>query len=358
MSKHRIVALSVAAMLIAAIALLAGCPKTTPPTDSAGPAKGAPAKETAAKPAESGKALRVVMIPKLKGIDFFAACEKGAKEAADELGVELTFDGPGEAKAELQTQLIDTYVDKGCDVIAISANDRNSVAGALKRAVDKGITVIAWDADVDATKSGRAFFVNQARPKDIGYTLVDEMARQAGEDAAFVIISGTPTADNQNVWMKYMDECIAEKHPGMKKLDVKYPGEDQVAAVKCAQDVLKAYPEAKGIFGITSQSFPGAAQAVIDAGKQKDVAVVGLATPKPMKQWVESGDIGSVVLWNAVDLGYLTIQVAKAAREGTLKAGVTEFEAGRLGKLAVEGDNVVLGPPLVFTKDNIGQYDF
>jgi rhamnose transport system substrate-binding protein len=346
------------------LVLVCGCPKTGDTGSSTGvtaqPAKAGPAgtKADAGKPATGGKALRVVMIPKLKGIDFFNACEKGAQEAAKELGVDLTFDGPTESKVELQTQLVDTFVDKGCDVIAIAPNDPDAIAPCLKRAVEKGVTVIAWDTDATASTSGRAFFVNQCRAKDIGYTLVDEMAKQAGENAKFVIISGTPTASNQNTWMKYMDECVAEKHPGMQKLDVKFPGEDQAEATKATQDVLKARPDINGVFGITSISFPAATEAVVGAGKQKEIKVVGLATPNPMKKWVENGDIQSVVLWNPVDLGYLAIQVAKAAREGTLKSGATEFEAGRLGKVAVEGDQVILGMPLVFTKENIGQYDF
>jgi rhamnose transport system substrate-binding protein len=356
-------ALACTALVGFALAILVcGCPKTGDSGSGAatGPAKAGPAgtKADAGKPATGGKALRVVMIPKIKGIDFFNACEKGAQEAAKELGVDLTFDGPTESKVELQTQLIDSFVDKGCDVIAVAANDPDAIAPSLKRAVEKGVTVISWDTDANAQTSGRTFFVNQCRSKDIAYTMVDEMARQAGENAKFVIISGTPTAANQNTWMKYMDECVAEKHPGMQKLDVKFPGEDQAESVKATQDVLKARPDVNGIFGITSVAFPAAIEAVVGAGKQKEVKVVGLATPKPMRKWVENGDIESVILWDCADLGYLTIQVAKALREGTLKPDATEFEAGRLGKVVIEGDQVILGMPLVFTKENIAKYDF
>jgi rhamnose transport system substrate-binding protein len=349
--------------LIALVAMFSGCPKTGSTSGSGatvGTTKPAPTgTDTTAGGAKAGGApLRVVMIPKLKGIDFFNACEKGAKEAAKELGVDLTFDGPTEAKAELQTQLVDTYIDKGCDVIAIAPNDPDSIASSLKRAVDKGITVVTWDTDANPEKSGRSLFVNQCRSKDIGYALVDEMAKQAGENAKFVIISGTPTASNQRAWTQYMDECVAEKHPGMVKLEVKYPGEDQAAAMEATQDVIKAHPDLNGVFGITSIAFPGATEAVVGAGKQKEIHVVGLATPKPMRNWVEAGDIQSVILWNPVDLGYLTIQVAKALRDGTLKPDAAEFTGGRIGKVAIEDGVVILGQPLIFTKDNIAQYDF
>ena len=86
--------------------------------------------------------------------------------------------------------------------------------------------------------------------------------------------------------------------------------------------------------------------------------VTGLSTPNNMKTFVHNGTVKTVVLWNTVDLGYLTIYVAEALATGKLKEGATTFSAGRLGKKRMEGDNVLLGDIIQFTKDNIDQYDF
>jgi ABC-type sugar transport system substrate-binding protein len=77
-----------------------------------------------------------------------------------------------------------------------------------------------------------------------------------------------------------------------------------------------------------------------------------------MKSYVKDGTVKSVILWNTVDLGYLTIYAAEAIATGRLKAGATTFSAGRLGSVKIEGDQILLGKILVFTKDNIDQYDF
>ena len=77
-----------------------------------------------------------------------------------------------------------------------------------------------------------------------------------------------------------------------------------------------------------------------------------------MNPYVKGGEVKSVVLWDTRDLGYLTIYVAEAITSGTLKPGATEFSAGRLGTKVVSGDEILLGDILVFTKDNIDQYDF
>jgi hypothetical protein len=44
--------------------------------------------------------------------------------------------------------------------------------------------------------------------------------------------------------------------------------------------------------------------------------------------------------------------------KGRLAPGATGIEAGRLGIIGVEGDNILLGTPFTFTKDNIDQFDF
>src|SRR3712207_9432912 len=88
------------------------------------------------------------MMPKLVGIPYFEASEKGAKEAAEEIGVELVYDGPTEAKAALQSQMIEQWIQQQCGAISVAANDPNALAPAMKKAADAGIKTSAWDADV------------------------------------------------------------------------------------------------------------------------------------------------------------------------------------------------------------------
>jgi rhamnose transport system permease protein len=89
-----------------------------------------------------------------------------------------------------------------------------------------------------------------------------------------------------------------------------------------------------------------------------DVKVTGLGLPNASKPYLKDGVLDSVVLWNTMDLGYLTIQVAHALAKGTLQAGQPSFAGGRLGTLSLAGDNVLLGTPFTFTKDNVDKFDF
>jgi len=113
----------------------------------------------------------------------------------------------------------------------------------------------------------------------------------------------------------------------------------------------------KLIMAICSPAVPGAAEAVKQSGR-KDVKVVGLGLPNDNKRYVRDGITSAVILWNTADLGYLTVQTAVAVCKGELKPGASKFKGGRLGELEIKGDNVLLGKPFVFTKENIGQFDF
>jgi len=145
---------------------------------------------------------------------------------------------------------------------------------------------------------------------------------------------------------------------GLNLATIKYPGENAANALADAKDVIQKYPNLRGIFGISSVSFPGAAEAVEQSGKSGNVLVTGLSTPNDMKRFVHAGTVRSVVLWNTVDLGYLTVRAAAALARGELKTGMEKWEAGRVGVRPVRGDEILLGDILVFTKANIDQYDF
>ncbi len=301
--------------------------------------------------------ITVGLLPKKKGISFFTSCAEGARAAARELGnVELVYDGPTEADATKAAELVNQWALQGFDVIAVSADDTKILGAAMKNAQKQGVKVLSWDADTPV--DSRSFFVNQATPEQIAHTLVDVLAKEIEGQGEVALISSNQTSSNQNTWIEFMKGRLDSEYPNIELVAIEYPGEDQDRCLETARTLLKAHPNLKGMWGLSSVAFPGAAEAIRQAGKSGQVKVTGLSTPNPMKTYVQDGTVSSIVLWDTRDLGYLTIQVAEALASGRLKPGDTEIDAGRLGKRKVVGDNVLLGDILVFNKDNIDKYDF
>ncbi|MEW5979579.1 MAG: substrate-binding domain-containing protein [Acidobacteriota bacterium] len=302
--------------------------------------------------------ITIGVMPKLKGISFFNAAERGAHEAGKELEVAIDFDGPVGNDVTLQAQLVESWIAKKYDAIAIAPNDPDAIAPVLMRARERGIAVVTWDADAQAPS--RDYFVSQCTPESVAQALVDAMVQGAGRNANYVIITGSLTAANQNIWMSEMEKYRARTYPQLTNLSLtpKVSEEDQALATQVALDCLKTYPNLGGIFALTTVALPGAAEALRKAGASERVFLTGLSTPNVMKEYLKDGTVKRFVLWNPIDLGYLAVQVAVARVKGDLGAAMTTFSAGRLGEVKVQGDQVILGDPIVFDDSNIDRYDY
>jgi rhamnose transport system permease protein len=302
----------------------------------------------------SGK-IQVAMMPKAKGDPYFISCKQGAEEAAKELGVELLWDGPTDLDPAKQNDVVEAWITRKVDVIAVSVENQAAISTVLRKARKRGIRVITWDAD--AEKDARDLLINQATPQGIGYTLTDEAARILNGKGEFAIITASLSAANQNEWIKHIKARLAEKYPNLKLVAIQPSDGDRDRAFAETQTVLKVYPNVKLVMAIAAPAVPGAAEAVKQSGRA-DVKVTGLSLPNMCKPYVHAGVIESIVLWNTIDLGYLTVYTSKALSAGAVKRGDTGIEAGRLGKIEVRDDEVRLGAPFIFNKSNIDRFNF
>jgi len=311
--------------------------------------------QTSDKASPSGKQIILAMMPKSKGNAYFISCKKGADAAAKELGVKLLWDGPTDPDPARQNEIVETWITRGVDVIAVAVENREGISTALRKARAKGIKVITWDSD--ALPDARDFLINQATPEGIGFTLMDEAARALGGKGEFAIITASLTAANMNEWQKYIEQRRAEKYPGIKMAALRPCDDMKDKAFAEATAILNSNPDIKLLMAICSPAVPGASEAVKQSGR-KDVKVVGLGLPNDNKRYVREDITPSVILWNTENLGYLSVHAAVAVAKGELKPGATSFKAGRLGELEIKGDNVLLGKPFVFNKENIEQFNF
>jgi ABC-type sugar transport system substrate-binding protein len=297
-------------------------------------------------------------MPKLVGIPYFNACERGAKEAAEQLGIKLVYNGPSKADANQQIDLLNQWINSGeYDCIAIACNDPDLLAPSLKEARQKGILVITYDAD--AQPDARQFFVNQATYEDVARAMVDAMAEELEPKGTgkVGILTSSIQAPNQSQWASRMKAYVRQQYPQIELLRETQHGEDRDLGISMAKDLIQATPDLKGIIGLTSVAVPAAAEAVRQEGKRGQIKVTGVSTPKDMRDYVHDGTVKTVVLWNPVDLGYLTIFVADLLRKGQVPED-GKIQAGRLGAITVRDREVLLGKPLLFNQKNIGDYDF
>ena len=314
--------------------------------------------DTAATGDAGAKTYKVAFVPKLQGVPYFEAMNSGGKEAAKALGnVEWLYQGPTQADAAAQADIVRSYIQQKVDALIVAPNDPDSMAPLLQQAKDAGIHVAT--ADTDAPTSVREVFVNQATAEGIGQGLTDSLLTAMGGKGKYAIVSCGQTAENLNSWIEVQKAYTKEKYPEAEIVDIVYAGEDQARATQMATDLMNAHPDLTGLVGECTSSAPGVAQAVKDAGKIGKVFTVGLGTPQAMKPYLQDKSSTAAILWDVENLGYLTAWAGAQIAQGKPIAA-TNNVSSELSAVTYDsaGKMLLLGPALAITDKNVDQFNY
>lgn len=310
--------------------------------------------------AAPAKKYRIFMDPKFTGLSYFEVCANGAKEAAKELGVEFTYTGSEQPDVQLQVQSLENVVAQKPDAIIVSAIDLNAVAPPLEKARAKGIKVISYDADTAV--QARDFFVNQMSYEGAAKAMLDCALIDAPEGGEIAFIAASPTSPNHMAHIRIMTELTKTdpKYKMFKPVDTQFAADDEAKSIEVATNLMQAHPNLKVIISSSAVSAPAAARAIQSTGKVGKVYATGVALPSSIKSYLKDGSQKAFFIWDPAKLGYMSVYVAKAALDGTLKnVPGSKVKAGSLGEFTVGKDGeIVYGRPLIFTKDNIDQFNF
>ena len=343
-------------MLATASVVLAACSSS----GSSTPAASASGSSSAAASGALKTGLKVFVIPKNLGNPYFTTSDSvksgGALAALQQLGESGSETSGTAATPASQIPAIQAAVAKGANALVVSATDPSALCPTLNAAIKKGITVVTYDSDAPAC---RTLFVNQASTAQIGTSEVSLLASEIHDSGQIAILSATASAPNQNAWIGFMKQEL-KKYPKMKLVTTVYGNDDPTTATQVAQGLLQHYPNLKGIISPTTVGILAAAQVVSASSRRGKVLVTGLGTPDSMKKYVADGTVKAFELWNPANLGYLAAYAAVNLASGKItNAAGQSFTAGKLGKFTVGADHtILLGPPFVFNKSNINQFNF
>ena len=318
-----------------------------------------------AAPAQAKTKLKIAHIPKLGTIGYFQAAHKGVERACKELKASCSYKGPTEITAAAQVKEINAAVQGGFNVLIVAANDKDALVPALRAAQKRKVTVVTYDSDV--AKKGRKVFVNQASSQGIGQALAKSASDLAGGSGDIAILSTTPDATNQNVWIDFMKQELAAKYPNVKVVATAYGLDKPEESTTETQGLIQKYPTIKAIVAPTSVGIVAAAKYVSSSASKGKVFVTGLGLPNDMKTYIKDGSGAQASLWDVENFGYVAVQVANSIvnKKQSVKVGAT-VKSGKGDKglktrtvtKGAVGNEIILGPATVFTKDNVDQFNF
>ncbi len=354
-THRKLLTATTAALLVLGSAACGGTTKENSADTGAAAQTGASADPNA----KLKEGLKIAFLPKQLNNPYTDVEVGGGKVAVGEIKGEYKLVGPNDASASSQVSYINTLIQQQQDVIGIAANDPNAVCPSLNQARQAGIKIVAFDSD--ASKDCRDVFINQATTQGIGESLVKMANELAGGEGEIAILSATPNATNQNAWIEVMKTELAKpENSKLKLVKTVYGNDDDQKSFQEAQGLLQTYPNLKAIVSPTTVGIAAAARYVSGSEYTGRVAITGLGTPNQMREYVKDGTVAEFALWNPADIGYLAAYAGGALASGQITgAGGETFTAGKLGEYTIGAQGeIVLGPPTIFTAENIDQFDF
>jgi len=330
------------------IGMIAGCAETAVKVEG-----DAPKEEAKEAEEENNEKYNIALIPQILGNPWYEVTNAWAQEAGKDLGVNVIYTGANTFDAVSQANVVQDLITKGVDAICIAPVDPEALVPILKQAMEAGILVITWDSDVGVAEA-RDRYVTFCDDVELGQHLMKELARIMEYEGEYAIITSMLTVQNNSIWSESATQYAIDNYPNMKRVAYEPCDDDQAKAYSISQNLITAYPNLKGILGVTTPAPPASAQAVREAGKSGDIKVVGIVEASSAAEYIKDGSMQQVIVWHPGKVGYLTIFTAKAMLDGVEIKDNQQIP--KVGNVRIINGNVVMDEILDITIDNIDEY--
>lgn len=245
---------------------------------------------------------------------FWQAVKEGAEQAAEEFGVEVTFEGPeDESQVDKQMEMFRNALDRNPDAIGFAALDSQASVPLLEETVEKDIPVIAFDSGVDSDIP-----LTTASTDNYGAAALaaEKMAELIGGSGKVAVIVHDQTSVTGVERRDGFVETIENDYPDIEIVDIQYGGGDHLESTDLTKAIIQAHPDLAGVYGANEGSAIGVVNAVREMGKEGEIVVVGFDSGKQQIDAIKDGLMSGAITQNPVGIGYETVKAAVEALEG------------------------------------------
>ncbi len=319
MKSRNLLAIILGALLIAV--LVSGCAAPAAPAAEAPAADDAAAEEATAEPAEEAAsedaAAEAIYIPVIsKGFQhqFWQAVQKGAEQAAADLGVEITFEGPEtEAMVDKQVDMMQTALDKNPAAIALAALDSQALIPLLQKAQDAGIPVVGFDSGVDSDIPVATAATDNVAAAALAADKMAELIGGSGKVAVIVHDQTSRTGiDRRDGFLNQMEA----EYPDIEIVNVDYGAGDHLKSTDLAKAVMQANPDLTGYFGANEGSIIGVLNAAKELGREGELVIIGYDSGLQQMEAIRSGVQAGAITQDPIGIGYKAVEAAVMALNG------------------------------------------
>ncbi len=267
----------------------------------------APAAQTAAKP-------YIPVISKGFQHQFWQAVKQGAEQAAKDLNVTITFEGPeSESQVDKQIEMLQAALDKKPVAIGLAALDSKAVIPLLERAKAQKIPVIGFDSGVDSDIPITTAATNNIAAAALA---ADKMAALIGNEGEIAVIVHDQTSRTGIDRRDGFVNQIKQKYPKINIVDIQYGAGDHLKTTDLSKAIMQAHPNLKGFFGANEGSAIGVLLGVQELKKEGKLVVIGYDSGQAQLDAIKSGVMAGAITQNPIGIGYKCVEAALKATKG------------------------------------------
>lgn len=308
-------------------------------------------------PATAGShSKNIATVVKIAGIQWFNRMEEGVKKYAEETGMNAFQVGPAQADPQQQVALIEDMIAQGVDALAVVPMSPEALEPVLGRAMEAGIAVITHEA---AAQQNTAYDLEAFVNEDFGANLMEQLATCMGGEGDYAVFVGSLTSQTHNQWVDGAIAYQKANYPNMTLVgDKNETFDDAEQAYTKAQEVLRAFPDIKGLQGSASTDVAGIGRAIEERGMEDATCVFGTSLPSIAGQYLETGAVDGIGFWDPAVAGEAMNKLAVMVLNGEEVSDGMDLGLPGYEKVSLDG-KVIYGQAWVnVNKDNMADYPF
>jgi len=283
-----------------------------------------------------GKKYTIGFCPGIVTNPFYIAMQHGATQAANELGIELIWQGSQNWDFSEQTVILNALIARGVDALILAPTDSEAIKIPLQEAVDAGIAVITVDTDIN-DPDAEIRLTSIASDNVLGGFMAGEALAEAIGYEGEVALMGAMVGVTSNEMRYEGFRAAIGQYPDVEIVTTQYSQEDQAKAAQQMQSVLLAHPNLSGAFAVDTPTAHGCAIGVRNADVKGEFVLVGFDAQPLEIEDLQEGLITMLVAQAPYAMGYVGVQLAYDYLQGFLPEFPGDFTTGFY---VINSDNV------------------
>lgn len=248
----------------------------------------------------------------------------GIEDAAkqyEERGVIINYEylAPDTASAQDQTERLLDASERGFDVIGVDVADIDVITPIINGLIEDGQKVMTFSSSDADREDGcnRIAYVGNTHNYEDGAALTEAMCEKLAYQGKIAVLVGTREAPCHEDRALGAQDVIA-RYPGMEIVEIEYDGDNAEAAYEYTKAFLEEHSDLAGIVCCNMSNPVGAARAVMEAGREGEIIIVGMDHDQEALRYLRDGVIYALGIQDCYSIGFNTVQVAVKIADGYL----------------------------------------